>query len=71
MATASTLTITMTDSTVVTLTIPQILQNLDAANAGYSAPDQIIRALFRSGVLFDSANKKAYATAQIKNIVWS
>ena len=67
---ATTLTVTMTDSTVITLSIPVILQSMDAAGTA-SAPDQIIRSIFRAGVFFDSANKKAYATAQIKNIVWS
>ena len=70
MSTATQLTITMTDSTVVTLSIPQILQTLDAGGT-LSAPDQIIRAFFRAGVFFDSANKKAYSVAQIKNIAWS
>jgi len=60
----------MTDSTVITLSIPAILQSLDAAGTA-SAPDQIIRAFFRAGVFFDSANKKAYSVAQIKNITWS
>ncbi len=67
---ATTLTVTMTDSTVITLTIPAILQTLDAAGTA-SAPDQIIRSFFRAGVFFDATNKKAYATAQIKSVAWS
>jgi hypothetical protein len=71
MSAATTLTITMADATIVVLTIPTALQNLDAGSLGYSGPDQIIRSIFRAGCFFDSANKKAYAAAQIKNIVWS
>ena len=67
---ATTLTITMTDSTVITLSIPAILQTLDAAGTA-SAPDSIIRSFFRAGVFFDSLNKKAYSTGQIKNIAWT
>jgi hypothetical protein len=58
MSAPTSLTVTLTDSTQVVISIPNALQGLDSGQqgqqTGFSAADQLVRAIFRAGVFTDS-----------------
>jgi hypothetical protein len=69
------LNITLTDSSVVVIAIPAALQTLDSgqdasSQTGYSAVDQLIRAIFRAAVFTDGKGTW-YAATQIKSVTAS
>jgi hypothetical protein len=68
MSAPSILTITFTDSTTVTIPIPQALQSLDSSGAA-SSVDQLVRSIFRAGVFTDG--KTWYSAYTVKTIVAS
>jgi hypothetical protein len=69
------LNIVLTDSSVVVIGIPAALIALDsgataASQTGYSAVDQLVRAIFRAGVFTDGKGTW-YAATQIKSVTAS
>jgi hypothetical protein len=68
------ITLTTTGNPVITIAIPSALQSLDstapgAVQTGYSAVDQVVRAIFRAGVFFDGS-KTWYSATQIQSITY-
>jgi hypothetical protein len=71
----TTLTVMLLDNSTITVPIPTALQSLDsgqtaASQSGYSATDQLVRAIFRGGVFTDGKGTW-YAATQIKTITAS
>ena len=76
MGAPTTLTVTMQDSTVVTVSIPTALQNLESAQttstqSGYDSVEVLISSIYKRGFFYDSTRSTAYSTSYIKNITWS
>jgi hypothetical protein len=61
------ITLTASGNPVITIPIPAALQTLDASPSGFSAVDQLTRAIFRAGVFTDGAGNW-YPAAQIASI---
>ncbi len=71
MATASQLNILLTDgTTTVVVPIAAAVQSLDAAQAGYFAPDVAVANIMRRRGFWDSTNEIFRPISQIKSISW-
>jgi hypothetical protein len=75
MASVLNITLTTTGNPVITIAIPQALQNLDSGQqasqqTGYSSVDQLVRAIFRAGVFYDGKSTW-YAATIIQSITAS
>lgn len=76
MSTPSTLTITLTDATTVTISVPPALQALDSGQqaneqAGKNALDILLNGIFQRGYFYNSARTQAFASSAIKSVSWS
>jgi hypothetical protein len=68
------LTITLTDSSTITVNIPAGLQNLNSTqtnSSGYDSIDLMLDAVFRRKYFYDSTRTTAYSVELIKSITWS
>jgi len=76
MSAPTTLTVTLLDSSTVTINIPTAMQGLNSdqtasGQTGYSSVDLLISSIFQRGYFFDSTRTTAYNAEQVKSITWS